>query len=209
MFKSHVGLPAILILAAGACIGGTRTAEANGVGASLSSVPASAPDTSLFGTVLRALPRDSIYQLRVDPRPLKPDPGVVYPHASDLADISDSVRAARQAVVGGLGATTVDAVEGGDCQAGLGGLRRAPSGAPRRAPDRRPFCVITALPRPGGAYFPPGATDKRSAAPEGAVSTRAVVLTASFTVAYDVVALRDAAGGWRVLDVAEVYRTWS
>lgn len=165
-----------------------------------------ARDTALLSAVFRALPVEPYHRVEVEAHPLRPEPALVFPHPEDLASVPTETVAIRRAYIERSGWKVMASFELFHCGRGRGGLQRADVPAP--SDSLRPLCVLLALPRPGGAFFP-GGVDGRARAPAGAVTTRAITISPKGQFHYDVVAERSSDGGWRVVETVRVLEMWS
>jgi hypothetical protein len=176
-------------------------------------------DSSLFAAVLRSLPLHEDAVLRVDPRPLVPDPDLVWTGAARFAEGTEGATRLRRSILAEIGIEPLSDAEYPRCERqGRGGLRPPmdPEEPPERAAERErlrdsptPLCVVTALPRPGGVHFPPEGIDEREAGLEkGHVTTRVVTVEPAQYAVLDVVAQRDGSA-WRIVEQRVLFRVWS
>lgn len=184
-----------------------------------------AADTTLFGAVLRHIVEGSGGKaVRVDPRPLHPDPAIVELRRS-VADAvpgrvttrDDPLAAAtRRAVsrrsreIARLGLRETDVYGYPNCTGVLWSapvLNRAEPRARSDCPAEEFAAVILAIPRSGGAYWP-GNVDQRREAPAGAWTVRVIGRelgpSGASSTADDYVAQRLGAGGWRIIKVVSL-----
>ena len=171
-------------------------------------------DTALFAVVLRAIPPPRAQRkIRVEPRPVRPSPSAGSVHLEDLISDEGLVRD-RAAVLERLGIERFDFDESSirRWKTGPGGLvpRRQPGDPPHpREEAERVMCVIVALPRPGGVFYPPLQIDTRGT-DNRVWTTRVFTMDPSAYVVRDVVARRDpATGEWEVIEVQELKRIMS
>jgi hypothetical protein len=181
-------------------------------------------DTSLLGAVLRHVVEGSGMPVRVDPRPLNPDPALVELKRSVAAAVPDRVSSVRDPlaattrrvlsrrsrVISRLGLREADAFSYPNCPGIMFSapvLNRVERRPGNDCPAEQFSAVIVSVPRAGGAYWP-GNLDQRHATPRGAWSVRVITrdlgpLGAS-SGAYDYVAERDRSGSWRIVKVVSL-----
>jgi hypothetical protein len=122
-------------------------------------------DLSIFSAVVEAISAAPERPLLVDPRPLEGEPGVTWPAATNLAEVSPEVVEARSAVLARLRITATDAITPRLCTGSVRILREQPGTDPKlrsECPaDGRFRVAIVGLPRSGGAYAPFVKIDER------------------------------------------------
>jgi hypothetical protein len=132
--------------------------------------------------------------LRIDPRPLRPDPGLSDRTAMPFDSASPSLLVERRSAIERSGHRVARYDDPEECS-GIGG--NAPPGGwtvPVQGPH---LCVAFARPRAGGAYYPPGGIDERSEATNTTQRTvRALVHGGGQFHALDIVLERGPSGGW-------------
>jgi len=149
-------------------------------------------DTTLFAAVVHFLEDDPTgAPLRVDPRPLRPDPALVTLHdvtvvpervdpevqARPFADVDAAVVARRSELIERLGRLETDALADARCPGVL-----VPPG-PAVAERRRRHCptegsyrsAALALPRPGPPYWPGNVDERARYAGVDVVSVRVII----------------------------------
>jgi hypothetical protein len=149
----------------------------------------------LFEATLRELERDTLEGgIRVDPKPLRPDPGLATLRAltmvpdrvsqgswsSPYAESSPDATRARQAVLSRLGIPETDGLGYADCP----GVLVPPT--PIMVERKRSHCpaesfraVLVALPRQGGAYWPQNFDERPKYDGRDVWSVRVIVKTLS------------------------------
>lgn len=166
----------------------------------------SEPDTVLFAVVVRTIAEEAGRSLRVDPRPLRSDPGLgLFVDPGDFAPVSREWVDARAATLARLGieAFRRSLVDGcGDGPDGtppaIGPADTALLRAWMNQPSP-PTCVFVGLPRREGVYYPPAGIDRRSETDPVQRTVRAVMIgPGQATDVFDVVVRQDAKGRWRV-----------
>jgi hypothetical protein len=170
-----------------------------------------AGDTALFAAVLRSLPRAEYHDLAIDPRIIKDDPNVVFVHpGTDFMEPGGADVEARATVIAAFNASRLSGPDYRQCDRGPGGLSKADSAtlAQITASNRRPYCVILGVPRPGGPYFPIGSIDRRAGAPAGAVTVRTVTIDPGEYTVYDIVAV-PRGSRWDVVERTVLFQGWS
>lgn len=167
-------------------------------------------DTAMFAVVIQALARRIADPIRVDPRPLRPGPGIgVFVRPEHFADEAVEVARRRAAVLDRLGIAQFRKVPFDDCGSGPGGT--PPPIEPGDTVTLRewlsrpklPTCVLVSLPRAEGVYFPERGIDRRSADPDPARRTVRVVTIGSGQAVdvLDVVVRCERGGRWRVEEI--------
>lgn len=172
-----------------------------------------ASDTVLFALTVQAIAERTEGDIRVDPRPLRPDPGIgVFVRAEHFADAEPAAVRERERVLSRLGIAQFRKSSIDMCGSGPGGVMpviEPGDTATRRAwlsRPRLPTCVLVSLPREGGAYFPPAEIDRREAHPGAGIRTVRVVTIGSGDAidVFDVVARCTGEGRWQILEVARL-----
>lgn len=216
-----IGVLGILIASGSIGLSGCVASPSRATPTHLRALPVS-DDAEVFALVVQHLSTEDPRaggSLRVDPRPLKPDPSIVELWPSLAKSIPDRVQAApeplagmspgvarrRSQVLARLNVSTTDAFAHPSCP----GILLPPELQKNREPDRRcPKEVYTAailsLPRPGGAYWP-GNLDQRD---DGSHTTWTVRVirrnlepVGAGTTALDYVVDHTCEGNWQIRKV--------
>lgn len=180
--------------------------------------PALPVDTSLFAAVVQSLSSrvDSIplaqdRVLRVNPKPLKPNPNVTWITDDDLATVGESIIEARIAALQRVGVDQFNNFPEVPCSDKRGGL--PPWNVPPTVSRQRPvaLCANIALPRPGGVQYPPDRIDESGdGLAQGRQTSRVVLRNGSMLRVYDVVADPAPGGvGWCIIEWRELFRVQS
>lgn len=187
-----------------------------------SRVLAETNDSALFeATIRQALDRVRNTELRVDPRPLKHDPGLVTlkglesvipdrvapeAHYAPLADSRDAVTQARRNLLIELGIAETDAFKDSRCPGAM--IPPSPEVDERkreRCPSTRYNSVIIALPREGGSYWPGNVDERNKYANRSVYSVRIIETSlhprGSVEESIDYVFERQADNQWKLLDI--------
>jgi|GEM_PF-4055321 len=176
-------------------------------------------DTSLFAAVvqslvprMRALPPSQDRILRVNPRPLEPDPALTLVHTDDFADVGQGVIHKRAEALTRLGVQQFTDFPPPDetCGGKRAYMTWDPPTTPRPA-GPSPFCAILALPRPGGVHYPQESIDEsRLGLERGRRTTRVITIYPHTYAVIDVVAEPARGGsGWTIIEQRELFRVMS
>lgn len=179
----------------------------------LTASQASEADTASFSDIVQLIARESADHIRVDPRPLRPDPDIgPFVRPEHLAQVDSAVVEARAAELKRLGIEQFRLGTADHCGSGPGGT--PPAVEPGDSTTMRdwlsrpvlPTCVLLSLPRPGGVHYPPAKIDTRHADHGPNLWTVRVVTIGrgQATDVLDVVVRRGAGQIWRVVEIARL-----
>lgn len=167
-------------------------------------------DAVVFVPVIQAVARQEQHSIRVDPRPLRPDPNIgVFVREEHFADAASMVVRQREDALTELGIPRFQKSMLDMCGSGPGGT--LPVIEPGDTTTRRewlsqpqlPTCVLVSLPRPGGVYFPPLDIDRRAASP-GLWTVRVITIGSGQAVDVIDVVLRRGRGEWQLVDFVKL-----
>lgn len=184
-----------------------------GDGLELTASQTSEADTTSFSVIVQLVARESPDHIRVDPRPLRPDPDIgLFVRPEHFAQVDSAVVQARAAELQRMGIEQFRHGTGDRCGSGPGGT--PPVIEPGDTTTMRdwlsqpvlPTCVLLSLPRPGGVHYPPGKIDRRDAdhRPDSWTVRVITVRRGQAVDVLDVVVRRGAGRIWRIVEVARL-----
>lgn len=179
---------------------------------------ASVSDTAVVAAVVQAVRASRAHDspIRVDPRPLSNDPGVIEVNRLTVQDGPVEIVAGRTRLLRRLGAVQANAEEDFRCS-GRYGTPAVPLPGAAPVPDSirrrndpclalgRFLSVILGVPRPGGPYFPPRSIDERGEGRlQGHWTVRMIQSDGGGFEVFDVVLSRQG-GAWQVVEKRSLY----